>query len=282
MLDTDTYTASAAEAQPECALFSPDELAAIHAPEPAAPETPQTSLTPAQVIASGLRAWAAKASQAKPVLRQIHVPDPTPVPAAPPKQPLFTDVNEYLAALRSSLPKQEQDVTTSVLKARFVVLIPGEDYRLIEEPLPLPTKLDRKRAIWRDLEERRAALEAKECRTEIENKILAALPERIEKAKAAWGIQANLGDTPQDRQRHEIDVWRAGDGREEYNASRRTVRQQANSDLSQLSPEEKQDRAAEQRYISNTRARLEKQGLPESEIEARIQAGLEKRRSRTT
>lgn len=286
MSDVTILTPNAAEAQQECDLFSPDEWALINTPEPAAPE-PAAPLTRAQIIARDLRAWAEEKAKTKPVLRQIETPDPAPQPPAPPKQPLFVDVNEYLAELRASLPKHEPDTRQPVLQSQFMAMTPGEDYigddySITWEKI-VPTKLDRLRRKWRELEVEKASLERQEVRSTPEQMRLKLLPVQIEKARRAYFDHANNGETAEDRQRHEIDVWRAGDGRAEYNASRRTVRQNANSgyvDLSELAPEAKEDRAAEQRYISNTRARLTKQGLPESDIEARIQDGLEKRRAK--
>ena len=63
-------------------------------------------------------------------------------------------------------------------------------------------------------------------------------------------------------------------------AARRTTRAVPNLNLAGYSDDEKKAREEEQRYISNTRIRLAKQKLSDTEIEAKIEAGLEKRRQK--
>lgn len=126
---------------------------------------------------------------------------------------------------------------------------------VIEEPLPPPTKLDRAGRRRRDLEAQRAALEAKDFLTDLEKQRLKLLPAQIEKAMKDYLILSSKGEIPEDRQRHDIDMWRAGDGRAEYNASRRTVRQEANADLSKMTDEQRAEHKREQARLRQQRRR---------------------------
>lgn len=75
---------------------------------------------------------------------------------------------------------------------------------------------------------------------------------------AAWrrqaeALQASDDETVQERDR--IDTWRAGEGREAYNASRRTVRAMPNADLSSMSDEKRAAHAREQARLRKQRSR---------------------------
>ncbi len=76
--------------------------------------------------------------------------------------------------------------------------------------------------------------------------------------EVAWrrqceALQASDDETVQERDR--IDVWRAGEGREFYNASRRTVRASPNADLSGMTAEEKAAHEREQARLRKQRSR---------------------------
>lgn len=61
---------------------------------------------------------------------------------------------------------------------------------------------------------------------------------------AAWQAQRQAlrdADDPVIQERDRIDAWRADAGREEYNASRRSTRAEANADLSGMSAEQKEE-----------------------------------------
>lgn len=68
-------------------------------------------------------------------------------------------------------------------------------------------------------------------------------------------------DTETVQVRDRIDIWRAGEGREIYNASRRQKRQTANMDLSAMSDEEKAAHKREQARLRKQKSRAQAKAL---------------------
>lgn len=134
------------------------------------------------------------------------------------------------------------------------------------------TRYDKARAKLRDLEEKRAALPADCAPAKI-----AVIEKQIESAREA--VKAAEGDVA--RLRDGIDEWRAGAGRDEYNASRR-ARPEPNADLKDMTEEQKTrrklDQTADSKFVSRRRAA----GMPEDQIQAELIVAIEKRAAKRT
>ncbi|RBP86334.1 hypothetical protein DFO80_12017 [Rhodobacter sp. 140A] len=141
-----------------------------------------------------------------------------------------------------------------------------DDPDVIREEIKL-TRYDKARAKLRALEEKRTALPADCAPAKI-----AVIEKQIESAREA--VKAAEGDVA--RLRDGIDEWRAGAGRDEYNASRR-ARSEPNADLKDMTEEQKTrrklDQTADSKFVSRRRAA----GMPEDQIQAELIVAIEKR-----
>lgn len=88
-------------------------------------------------------------------------------------------------------------------------------------------------------------------------------------------LRRGLDDTW--RNRHEVDQWRSGEGREEYNASRRKVRDKANADLSGMTEEERDQHRRDQKRDSDIRCSLRAKGKSDAAIEMHLSKARKKR-----
>lgn len=82
---------------------------------------------------------------------------------------------------------------------------------------------------------------------------------------AAWQVQRQAlrdADDPVIQERDRIDAWRADAGREEYNASRRSTRAEANADLSGMSAEQKEEHRRQKRAEAQRARRAKKAAVP--------------------
>lgn len=124
----------------------------------------------------------------------------------------------------------------------------------------------------RKYEAERDAILAKPVRADSDARRLLVLEHAIEKAKAA--MKRAEGDVS--RRQEGIDDWRAGEGREVYNAKRRK-RGQPNDDLSDLTSEQKKRRKLDQTADSKWLDRRRKDGIPEPRIQAEFAARIRQR-----
>ncbi|WP_258161065.1 hypothetical protein [Rhizobium sp. TH2] len=114
------------------------------------------------------------------------------------------------------------------------------------------------------------ALQAKrdrliECEP-INPQVLAVVERQIEKAQERFEIEGKRGLEDIWRKRHGIDEWRAGPGKEEYNASRRTVRATPNEKLTGWTLEQKERRKADKRSDNGWIKRRQEKGWTEDQI----------------
>lgn len=123
------------------------------------------------------------------------------------------------------------------------------------------TRWDKASRKWRDLRAKRDALPADTTARKV-----ALLDEQIRIARQA--IKRAEGDVS--RRQEEIDQWRADAGREEYNAKRRKVRQKPNTDLTDLTDAEKDQRKKDQRADGNWLKRQRSAGITEAQIQAKL------------
>lgn len=96
--------------------------------------------------------------------------------------------------------------------------------------------------------------------------LVAALDQQITFARDA--LKRAEGDVS--RRQEKIDEWRADAGREEYNASRRKVRDNPNADLSNMTEAVKRQRKQAQINDSKWLARRRDAGIPEAQIQAAL------------
>lgn len=143
-------------------------------------------------------------------------------------------------------------------------------------PVVKLTPYDKRRAELRDLEAKRDAILSKSEQTAEDQKRLTVLGPLIDKAQARFdreGARA-LDDTY--RKRRGIDEWRAGVGREEYNAKRRN-RPEPNADLSELTPEQKKRRKQDQTNDAKFVKRCRADGWPETRIQVELAVRIRER-----
>lgn len=138
------------------------------------------------------------------------------------------------------------------------------------------TPYDKKRIALRDLEAKRDAITAKGDLTDEDHTRLAVLAPLIDKAQALFDREGQRAKDDVYRKRREIDEWRGGEGREEYNAGRRD-RPEPNADLSGFPTEQKkrrkQDQTNDSRWVNRRRA----DGWPEPRIQAELAARIRQR-----
>ncbi|WHA42961.1 hypothetical protein [Agrobacterium larrymoorei] len=100
---------------------------------------------------------------------------------------------------------------------------------------------------------------------------LAGLGYKVREAKKRFEEEKRRDADDGWRQRRNVDVWRAGEGREIRNASRRKVRSKPNEDLSHLTAEQKKARARGQRADANFIKRRTREGMSEADIEVALE-----------
>lgn len=148
---------------------------------------------------------------------------------------------------------------------------------VIREPVKL-TAYDKKLAALRDLEAKRERLLAVPDPTDADRRMLVSLGPLIEDAQKCFDDEKKRGIDDAWRRRRAIDDWRAGEGNDEYKASRRTVRAKPNADLSGWTADEKEQRKKEQRSDNNWIKRQQAKGWAEAQIQAGLVIRAEKRK----
>jgi len=135
-----------------------------------------------------------------------------------------------------------------------------DDPDVIREEVKL-TRYDKARDKLRNLEEKRAALPADCAPAKI-----AIIEEQIKRAREA--VKAAEGDVA--RMRDGIDEWRAGAGRDEYNASRRNGKGTPHADTSNMTEEQKAQHEKDMAFMRTFRSRHRKKGWADNKIEAAL------------
>lgn len=93
-----------------------------------------------------------------------------------------------------------------------------------------------------------------------------ALDDKIKRAERA--LEAAKSDVS--RVRESIDLWRAGAGRDEYNASRRNGKGTPHADTSNMTEEQKAQHKDDMAFKRTFRSRCRKRGWPDNKIEAEL------------
>lgn len=145
----------------------------------------------------------------------------------------------------------------------------------IYEPVKL-TAYDRRRNELRELEAKRDAIKSKAELTAEDQTRLAVLAPLIDKAQARFEREGKLALDDTYRKRRGIDDWRAGAGRDEYNAKRRN-RGEPNADLSELTPDQKKRRKQDQTNDGKWMKRCRVDGWPEARIQAELVVRIRQR-----
>lgn len=143
-------------------------------------------------------------------------------------------------------------------------------------PVVKLTPYDKRRAELRDLEAKRDAILSKSEQTAEDQKRLTVLAPLIDKAQVRFDREGARALDDTFRKYRGIDEWRAGEGREEYNAKRRD-RPEPNADLSELTPEQKKQRKLDQTADSKWLKRRRADGWPEARIQAEFAMHVRKR-----
>lgn len=138
------------------------------------------------------------------------------------------------------------------------------------------TPYDKRRAELRDLEAKREAILSKSEQTAEDVSRLAVLAPLIDKAQARFDREGKRALDDTYRKRRGIDEWRAGEGREEYNAKRRD-RPEPNADLTALTPEQKKRRKQDQTNDGKFIKRCRADGWPEARIQAELVVRIRER-----
>lgn len=138
------------------------------------------------------------------------------------------------------------------------------------------TAYDRRRNELRELEARRDAIQSKGELGDRDRQTLAALAPLIDKAQARFESEGKRALDDTYRKRRGIDDWRAGAGRDEYNAKRRD-RGEPNADLSELTPEQKKRRKQDQTNDTRWMNRCRVDGWPEARIQAELVVRIRQR-----
>lgn len=144
------------------------------------------------------------------------------------------------------------------------------------------TAYDRRRIELRELEAKRDAIQAKAELTPEDRTRLAALGPVIAKAQERFEREVQRAKDDLWRKRRGIDEYRAGDGREEYNAKRRSVRQHPNADLSDMTDEQRAQYERDRRSDANWFKRQRDKGMSEAMITAAYAQRLEARQLERT
>ena len=147
---------------------------------------------------------------------------------------------------------------------------------IIYEPVKL-TAYDRRRVELRDAEEKRDVIAASPERTQLEQKQLAILEKQVVEAQERFDKEAQRGIDDAWGRRRDIDAWRAGMGKDLYNASRRKVRSTPNEKLVDLTPGQKEQWKKDQRADANWRKARAKKGWTEEQITTALAIRVEAR-----
>ncbi|MGK9053119.1 hypothetical protein [Neorhizobium petrolearium] len=141
---------------------------------------------------------------------------------------------------------------------------PNDDGTYVFEPAVIKlTPYDRRLKELRDLQAKREVL-----LTQPDNqRQLAALDYKLQEAQKRFDKETKRSTDDAWRWRRNIDAWRAGEGRERRNESRRKVRTVANEDCSHLTPKQKEDRKRGQRADRNFIKRRTEEGMSEADIQ---------------
>ena len=137
----------------------------------------------------------------------------------------------------------------------------------IYEPVKL-TAYDRRRNELRELEAKRDAIQTKTELTPEDQTRLAVLAPLIDKAQARFEREGKRALDDTYRKRRGIDDWRAGAGRDEYNAKRRKVRQHQNADLAEMTDDQKAQYERDRRSDANWFKRQRDNDVSEAAITA--------------
>lgn len=147
----------------------------------------------------------------------------------------------------------------------------------IWEPVKL-TAYDRRRLELRELEAKRDAITAQGEISDTDRTRLAKLAPLITRAQERFDRESQRALDDVWRKRRNIDDWRGDAGREEYNASRRKVRDHPNTDLSEVTDKEKAQYKRDQKSDANWFKRQREKGLNEAVITAAYAKRLETRK----
>lgn len=128
------------------------------------------------------------------------------------------------------------------------------------------TPFDRRQKELRELLEQHEEL-SKQLNNE---RRLVVLEYRIQKARERLDEEKRRDGDDGWRRRRDVDSWRAGEGRELRNASRRAVRAHPNENLSHMTPEEKDRHKRDQRADANFKKRQIAKGVTEPAIQAAL------------
>ncbi|WP_439559893.1 hypothetical protein [Roseinatronobacter sp.] len=140
------------------------------------------------------------------------------------------------------------------------------------------TAYDRRRMELRELEAKRDAIMAQDEISDSDQTRLAKLAPLISRAQERFDRESKRAQDDAWRKRRSIDAWRSDAGREEYNASRRKVRDHANTDLSDMTAQEKAQYKRDQKADANWFRRQREKGLNEAVITAAYAKRLEIRK----
>lgn len=147
-------------------------------------------------------------------------------------------------------------------------------------PVVKLTPYDRRRIELRDLEAKRDAIQAKGELTAEDQTRLAVLAPLIDKAQKRFDREGQRALDDVSRKRRAIDDWRAGEGREVYNAKRRGIRDQPNADLSELTPDQKKQRELDQNADRKWMKRCRADNWPEARIQAELVVRIRSREAK--
>lgn len=86
----------------------------------------------------------------------------------------------------------------------------------------------------------------------------------LEAAYEAFNVEKERALDDRHRKFHLVDTWRAGEGRETFNASRRTTRDQPNAVLADMTPEERAAHRRAQKAASARKRRAEQAAISPS------------------
>ena len=139
------------------------------------------------------------------------------------------------------------------------------------------TPYDRRLKELRELQGKRDAIAASGDLSDYDQRRLLVLAWQIGKAQKRFDLEGERARDDDWRTRRNIDGWRAGIGREEYNSSRRKVRILPNTDLSEMAPDQKAQYERDRRSDANWLKRCRDRGMTEPEIAAAYRARITER-----
>lgn len=163
------------------------------------------------------------------------------------------------------------------MRARNETDSDGESYEVIYDT-PRLTPYDRRFTELRSLQQKREDLLSNPVMSGRSQMRVAILTWQIGVANERFKIETARAVDEQWRTRRSIDEWRGGEGRDEYNASRRRVRAAPNTDTSNMTPEQKVQHGRDRRSDANWLKRCRDKGMPEEEVAAAFTERLEARK----